>query len=284
MPVVQYDFNMTDKTAFELAGMNADGRKVRTGELRVSRSAWVDAKRDRLYYSLKNEGAKPGTIRRNASPAMLSEFIELADSAPERIEAFARKHGAFGLCRHGLPYSHTATAPKPCQRREDRYGCWEPLSAWRNAALKFRAVMRLAASQHQGSKGAADDWQAAFGVELPKPRSKRATFIAAYVTSQLVYGQVMPLVTWKPGGFAVEFHALGLPNAFGHLTLQLAVAIARTEGLAVCSSCGVTYAPTKRKPAAGRRSYCPACFRDGAPQRDASADYRRRKRKQPQRL
>jgi hypothetical protein len=58
------------------------------------------------------------------------------------------------------------------------------------------------------------------------------------------------------------------------LACQLAFAIARGESLFLCSACSQPYTPTRR-PAAGRRHYCPECG-----QRAASRDYARRKRNQ----
>jgi len=51
-----------------------------------------------------------------------------------------------------------------------------------------------------------------------------------------------------------------------------------SDDLAVCSSCGMLYSPTRR-PNPDRRNYCPKCKEDKVPQRDASRDYYDRKRR-----
>ncbi len=64
---------------------------------------------------------------------------------------------------------------------------------------------------------------------------------------------------------------------FGNLAVQLMSAVSRTEGLALCSACGTPYLPP-RQPRAGERHYCQECRKMGAPQRDASRQYRQRRR------
>jgi predicted RNA-binding Zn-ribbon protein involved in translation (DUF1610 family) len=44
----------------------------------------------------------------------------------------------------------------------------------------------------------------------------------------------------------------------GALALQLAFAVASSEGVTTCFACGRFYTPSRR-PAAGRRSFCPDC-------------------------
>ncbi len=61
------------------------------------------------------------------------------------------------------------------------------------------------------------------------------------------------------------------------LALQLSVLVAMKDGLALCSECHLSYAPSRR-PNANRRNYCPRCRRNGIPQRDAARDARARSR------
>src|SRR5436190_451627 len=37
----------------------------------------------------------------------MDRFLDLAQGTDEEIEAFATKRGLLGLCRHGLPYTHS---------------------------------------------------------------------------------------------------------------------------------------------------------------------------------
>jgi len=67
---------------------------------------------------------------------------------------------------------------------------------------------------------------------------------------------------------------IGVSGLFGALVVQLALAIAKTDGLTLRSACGMTYLPGRR-PNPKRRRYCSPCRAGGAPLRDAAADYRR---------
>lgn len=88
------------------------------------------------------------------------------------------------------------------------------------------------------------------------------------------------------GGVRPAFQWAGSPrvallsrNLFGALAANLIFAIARTQGLAMCTACGTPFIPSRR-PVPGRRSYCPSCGRQAAT-RDASRAYRQRLRNRP---
>ena len=66
-------------------------------------------------------------------------------------------------------------------------------------------------------------------------------------------------------------------SLFGALTVQL-LAAASGSRFSMCSACGMPFVPRRRKPAFGRRRYCPSCGRHAA-QRDAKADYRSKLRR-----
>ncbi len=66
---------------------------------------------------------------------------------------------------------------------------------------------------------------------------------------------------------------LGGYGLYGALAIQLMFNVCRTDGLAVCTSCGTPYLPS-RKPRRDRNSYCAECGRKAAV-RDAAARYRR---------
>jgi len=66
---------------------------------------------------------------------------------------------------------------------------------------------------------------------------------------------------------------LGGYGLYGALAIQLLFNVCRTDGLAVCRSCGTPYIPS-RKPRSDRNAYCFDCGRKAAV-RDAAARYRR---------
>lgn len=65
-------------------------------------------------------------------------------------------------------------------------------------------------------------------------------------------------------------------SLLGYIRLQLAFAIGRGGGLALCASCGQLY-PPKRRPNPNRQSYCEKCGRAAA-MRFASVRYRQKKK------
>jgi transposase-like protein len=83
---------------------------------------------------------------------------------------------------------------------------------------------------------------------------------------------VGPELNWRNGKITFELCGGSL---FGVLAVQLALAVNRSEGLAVCDGCKKPYIP-RRQPRADQRHYCPDCGSKAA-LRDAQRDQRARK-------
>ena len=188
-------------------------------------------------------------------------------------ERFANRWGVLELCLHGLPATHSFPFCRPTQS--------EPLSIWRHFAERFRAILRIAAALHQESSGTADDWQTIYeNSEIPDwymggdIEIGRMT-LSEVVTEYLGLGHVQPALSWWKN----ESPNISLDGAgtFGTIATQVAFAVATSssQGLAVCMACGQPYFP-ERKPARGKRNYCPTCRDHGAAKRDAGRDYWRR--------
>lgn len=209
---------------------------------------------------------------------LLARFVALVDAGDESFLEFARRFGLLGLCRHGLPWTHN---PQCRPRYGERHR--EPLTRWRAFASAARATLRVAASLHQGERPAIDDLPAAAGPVLlgvgSAGRSAAQHLIQSCVTTWLKFGDVRPIFSW-PTGFRARLPGNGQPRVtlgggslFAALALQLLMAVSLSDGLAVCSGCNTTY-PVHRRPAAGRRNYCPRCRELGRPLRDAQRDRR----------
>jgi len=77
-------------------------------------------------------------------------------------------------------------------------------------------------------------------------------------------------------------------SSFALVAIQPLLATMRSEGLSSCSGCATPYV-SSRPPLAGKlvgpqvakRNYCRNCREAGIPERDASCDYRDRKRNRP---
>jgi len=85
---------------------------------------------------------------------------------------------------------------------------------------------------------------------------------------------VQPAMYADGDRLSVRLDGYGL---FGALAIQLLFNVCRTDGLAVCTSCGTPYVPSP-KPRADRNAYCRECGRRAAI-RDAAARYRRNRRR-----
>ena len=210
----------------------------------------------------------------------------LPDAPDEAFLDFAQRYGVLYLCPHGIP----ATSPhgmSGCRPSKS-----EPLSRWRHYARQARAVLRIAAALHQGGIGEDPDWKTLYAdnpevcQEAPWwERSNGADRMALsdIINEILVWGGVHLSLWWwptedrppdQPDSPTIYLDSSGV---WGAVATQLIFAVAATRGIAVCSACGQPYRLQGRKPARGRRSYCPDCRQRGAARRDASREWWRRK-------
>jgi hypothetical protein len=185
---------------------------------------------------------------------------------------------------------------------------WEPIGAWRHYARQARAVLNIAACLHSGRPVATEDvetideWHATVEhglaginpetglIDLPSqfPKwepnySDMGALVARVIEDWLWAGNVRPIFRWESGAPRMLFGQFGSrgfekhSGLFAALAMQLALAVGRTDGLAICSACSSAYVPLRR-PRADRRNYCPSCGRTAA-LRDASTRWRLRRGK-----
>lgn len=134
---------------------------------------------------------------------------------------------------------------------------------WRNLAGHARAVLNVAA---QLSKRRVDDVtlarlnpQLCFSARLLRAaRRDPAPFVAYGLELWLRFFQVRPRVFYRARRKHFEIQVGGAPPLPGALTLQMMLAVTRSAGVAVCSSCGRLFVPSRRiNP--NRNAYCKAC-------------------------
>lgn len=77
--------------------------------------------------------------------------------------------------------------------------------------------------------------------------------LASAVDAWLELGGVGPAIDWTDDNRA-QIH-LGGDSLFGALALQLALAISRRDGLAICDECSSAFIPNRRRPIGGP-CYC----------------------------
>jgi len=187
----------------------------------------------------------------------------------------------------------------PKGRTSPHYECWEPLRSWARVSRRARALLNIAARLHGGARGPVEDWHLLLGgdetIESWSSRRKQTELsddhirryygsrlneersrLSGQLNDWLELGNVRPVLTWAQQGPELRTWIHGL---FGAIALQLVLAVARTEALAICSHCARSYLP-KRKPVEGKRRYCDECRTNGIPMRDAMADRRARKQEE----
>ncbi len=270
----------TEEIGWQLAGVSSAkfglDRPLRAGEFYVPGDIRLD--KDRLRWDFDSDRTK--TVRPEAG--MLEHFVQLADASADKILAYARRWGVLEICKHDLPACHKSCSPL---RSGGTY--WEPLEAWRRFAKLFRALLDIAAQLAFDKPGPAEHWQVvgAYGGlgrgQLFGLRGVKADHGKLQVALNVLLhdARVRPIVGWRDGKWLIELTG-GLVigcSLFGALVCQLVLAISRTEGLAICSSCGMSYIPAKR-PNPNRRSYCQKCRERKIPSSDAARDYRRRRK------
>jgi hypothetical protein len=166
----------------------------------------------------------------------------------------------------------------------------EPVERWRHFAAEAQAILNIAANLHQGQRAPLPMWtpleervgmpaaallgeqSAESGYTGPTPemlkkyagqrvqwvRPRRSTvseqrqILNRVIQGWLENGDVRIVFRWTKRGTSIEF---GSHCLFGALALQLALVVARSQGLAICTNCGRAYPPTRR-PARGRNNYC----------------------------
>lgn len=240
---------------------------------------------------------------------MLEEFVALADAEDNKYLQYACKWGLLELCKEHLePVNHNQnceplvpskkvvfgfTDEPAKEHRQMLISVGEPISAWRTHARFAKALLNIAARLHQGELGTEQDWEtlhfdeSGFLSRGPADwrQNKKLPDIIAFEKSLITTGVntywlgsggVQPRVYWRASRPTIAFECPApYGKLFANLAIQLMMAISQLESLAICSVCGESYKP-KRRPKANQRRYCQRC--KNVAKRDASADYRRRKK------
>ena len=213
---------------------------------------------------------------KTAVRGLLDSFIKLSDGRPEDILRFAKTWGPLRVCQHWLPYGKCPAESWDLGR--------EPIYVWRQCAQRSQAILKVASKLHLSEFGDPADWMTALGLGTswttlwwkwnadPAERlTEEKSLLMVVVNTLVIMAELQINLTWslkRP-----EWDLVPDGSLFGALVCQLAFAVAVTEAVATCTSCGRPYSP-KRKPQVGRRNYCPTC---GA--RAAKRDHARGRRK-----
>ncbi len=227
-----------------------------------------------IHWAMSSEGRGPH--RRVAHPQTLAAFSDLADADAAQVVAFARRWGVLNtqyppFCghRHGdEPRVLLSRGAKPSspgtmvvtigpassllpESGAECLACWRALAWQTRSALNEVAIVR----------------------KLPSVRPAQRRHAARMVQALIDMTYVRPRLMWDAEDAVVTLSGAGLMGAISMLVLTAVFG----QGLAMCANCGQWHSPMR--PQSDRRSYCLICRQSGAPERDASRDYRRRQRK-----
>lgn len=241
----------------------------------------------------------------DATEGLLGSFLALKDAPDESLAEFARRHGV--LCAFRDPthqivdFSNGQFSNDPEFDDSDRV---ETIVEWRQTIDLVELILRCFIKTRQGD--ATSVFDAVMGSRFWPDGSPRKTGEAEAMLALLpdFLGAARPVRypsndsdDWldsiaervvnsmlAAGGTNYTVNAsrdflpvLGPRSLLAALGLQLASVLANSALVAACSECQALFRP-KRKPASGRRTYCPDCREGGASVRHASADYRARGR------
>lgn len=252
----------SDEMVWDLAGLrtlSGMDRSIQQGEV-LTPAVEFDAERREIKWSMRECGSG------QPAPDALERFLELGAASDEAVFQFARRNGVLAMCAHDLPCTHNRPA---AIQPGDEYGCmpvgWpydcrESVRLWKGLAETFRAMVNLAAWLHDGRKTTPEQWGRFEMEPLHGPpqweMSPAEAFrrITDWLNHWLRICEVTPSISCLPGQCEIMITG-GFSGLAGFLAVQLAAAIARTKGQAICSECGMGYLP-KRKPNPNRLRFC----------------------------
>jgi hypothetical protein len=252
---------------------------------------WVRVEGDNLIWPAIGQYR---LVRR--ADSLLEDFVGLEPPALGENESrwrrnllrFSERWGVMEVCsKHGLPVSHNpinrmhrlagGCAPTLCQREPPLRS--EPLSFWKDLILELRSILHVAAMLHRGDLPTREEVQSCWPNLIGSPALKRTEiwqFLTAKVWSLIRYADLGVIPFPPTANSGVPRIRLRGPSLYAALVTELMFAVCRTDGLAICSSCGSPFFPTRR-PRAKLRTYCEGCrTRRKAPVRDAMRAYRKR--------
>jgi len=242
-----------------------------------------------------------------ARSGMLESFALLADQSDDRILHFAGDWGVLNICgQHGLPASHFPSRYLEWLDEDSGLVCrpaggvvdpWlhEPLDAWRSYSQKAGVILNIGAklAKARPEQAPAAMWvplidfgprhvvAGVIGGDIIPDHPRRLAdvrqqqgVLAMVVQDWLSLGDVQVHYTWD----GHPHFDLGGGNLFGAIGVQLALAVAKRDGLAICDECGEFFIPRRlNRPGSPRRCPKPEC-RDRAAKRESARRRRARER------
>lgn len=225
---------------------------------------------------------------------LLDRVLRLIDADDEAVADFARSYGVILLCaEHGLPLSHSRIIGH--QVETESYRCpaedrFVRIETYRNLAREVRAILNIAARLQNAADVDPQDWAELGYSETPRHDVISDTWeVGAPDREERTMQQREELgefidVWLDQCGFRARFEwCKDLEPSFqivasglvGAVAVRTMLAVAKSNGLAICTACKAPYAP-RQKPKSNRSNYCPSC---SGPGRFRDAKRRERARK-----
>jgi hypothetical protein len=229
------------------------------------------------------------------NPKLLEEFVGLAEAEDSAIPKYARRWSVLGLCKHNLPMGHPQLCPPSAARRDSKFlevipkdqnlgvselGVCRPaenergehiesLAAWRFYAKTANEILKQAEALHRAAKN---------NTRVQRKRLSTAwQQIRSLIDDWLFIAPMQVGCMLQRGRLTVGLKPVNELSSLSAVVAAQTLSFAtRSSGLTTCSACGRLCLPSLRIQE-GRRRYCSNCGRRAA-QRDASRDYRSRRR------
>jgi transposase-like protein len=230
---------------------------------------------------------------------LLTDFLRAAEGQEKHVLSFAGEWGPLSLPldpRTLDTLSRPEYWPLPgqsihCEWPEGGYR--ETIEVWRSHARRAVSLLHIASALHQGDFGEQEDWDRVYPAfageklvwarvdeEQMTPHWKAHYLALEWARVRDAINQWLETTAVRPKLFIAapsgQHVAVGGNGVLGAVGAQILYAVCRTHGMESCSACGVLYLP-RRKPAVGRRRYCPTCESGGAAARDATRAYKQRR-------
>ena len=113
----------------------------------------------------------------SANGQQLQKFIVGRFTSDAAVADFARRWGVLGICRHGLPGTHSAglaTLCSPLGHESMDQGGWEPTAAWRFFQRQAFTLLQISDRLRRGERIDRDTWLEVFDDDGPLVAFNRA--------------------------------------------------------------------------------------------------------------
>lgn len=201
-----------------------------------------------------------GWTRKPHDKTLLEEFIRLADSPPEKFLSFAKKWGPLWE-RIKLPYENLPD--------KDEYLWPESIKVWNLKAKQVKSIVDIASLLCQEEPAPLKYWywlgfrnEQSHWRKIKGDISGQRYWLGLMITNLMgsANNNIRFEVNWTEENPRLE---LSTRLGFIHSVWFLLAQAVTKNNIYICDGCGKVYVREKRKPAKGRKNFCPDCSEGG---------------------